>query len=127
MKLGSMLRQLLHSLFRKPVTNRYPYEKLEMADKVRGKLKFNPQVCIGCKMCERDCPSGAIKITKTGEKQFEAEVNLGKCIYCGQCADSCLKKAIEFTNNVELGRQDVEKLKVVYRDEPKNGTTEKTQ
>jgi formate hydrogenlyase subunit 6/NADH:ubiquinone oxidoreductase subunit I len=127
MKLGAMLRQVLHSLFAKPATNRYPYEKLKMPEKVRGKLKFDPQACIGCKMCERDCPSGAIKIVKTGEKQFEAQINLAKCIYCGQCADSCIKKAIELTEDVELGQQDIEKLKVVYRGEAKSDTQEKTQ
>ncbi|MGE5307695.1 MAG: 4Fe-4S dicluster domain-containing protein [Deltaproteobacteria bacterium] len=118
MKLGSMLRQVLRSLFAKPATNRYPYEKLEMPEKVRGKLRFHAEKCLGCKMCERDCPAGAIKVVKIADKQFEAQINLARCIYCGQCVDSCVKKALEMTGDVELGQQDVEKLKVVYRGEP---------
>jgi formate hydrogenlyase subunit 6/NADH:ubiquinone oxidoreductase subunit I len=118
MKLGSMLRQLMSSLFKKPATVCYPFEKLEMAEKLRGKLFFTPKLCIGCKMCEKDCPSDAIKITKTGEKQFEAEIRLDKCIYCAQCVDTCPKKALSFTQEIELAGPDVKKLRVVYRDTP---------
>jgi formate hydrogenlyase subunit 6/NADH:ubiquinone oxidoreductase subunit I len=61
----------------------------------------------------RDCPSGAIEIRKIGEKQFEAEINLAKCIYCGQCVDSCLKKALEITAEFELAKLDPSQLKVI--------------
>jgi formate hydrogenlyase subunit 6/NADH:ubiquinone oxidoreductase subunit I len=112
MKIGSMLHQVLGSLFKRPATNRYPYEKLEMPDKMRGKLKFVSSACIGCKMCERDCPSGAIKIITVGDKQFQAEIRLDKCIYCAQCVDSCVKKALEFTREIELASSDAATLKV---------------
>jgi formate hydrogenlyase subunit 6/NADH:ubiquinone oxidoreductase subunit I len=62
----------------------------------------------------RDCPSNAITITKVGEKQFNCEINLAKCIYCAQCVDSCPKKALEATKEFELAVLDVKKLKVVY-------------
>jgi formate hydrogenlyase subunit 6/NADH:ubiquinone oxidoreductase subunit I len=125
MKIGAMLRQVLRSLFRKPATNRYPYEPFEVPEKTRGKLKFHGSACIGCKMCERDCPAGAIKITKTGEKQFPAEIHLEKCIYCAQCVDSCLKKALEFTREIELASPDAAKLKVTYGEKPRENPPEK--
>jgi len=116
---GRMIKLVLQSIFKKPATNMYPSEKLEMPDKFRGKLKFYPERCMGCKLCMRDCPTGAITIRKTGEKQFEAEIDLGKCIYCSQCVDSCVKKALEATRDVELAQTDKTKLKVVFNGELK--------
>lgn len=109
---GKMLKQVLDSIFIKPATTKYPLQKKEMPDKFRGKLKFYPERCIGCKLCMRDCPSNAINIKKVGDKQFVAEIDLGKCIYCAQCVDSCLKKALETTKEFELAALDRDRLKV---------------
>ncbi|MCX5701121.1 MAG: 4Fe-4S binding protein [Candidatus Omnitrophica bacterium] len=114
---GKMMQEVLRSIFKKPATSKYPAEKLEMADNYRGKLKFFPEKCVGCKMCMKDCPTGAIVIVKTGEKQFQAQIDNSKCIFCGQCVDSCFKKALLCTSDVELAQLDREKLKVVFQDE----------
>jgi formate hydrogenlyase subunit 6/NADH:ubiquinone oxidoreductase subunit I len=116
---GRMVKLVLQSIFKKPATNMYPAEKLDMPDKFRGKLKFYPEKCIGCKLCMRDCPTNAITIRKLAEKQFEAEIDLAKCIYCSQCVDSCMKKALEATKNVELASTDKSKLKVIFNAESK--------
>jgi len=125
MRPGKMIREVLGSVFKKPATNLYPAEKLDMPEGFRGKLKFNPQNCIGCKMCMRDCPTGAITINKVGEKQFEAVVDLSSCIYCAQCVDSCIKKALEMTKDVELAQLDKSKLKVTFGAESKGGSESK--
>jgi formate hydrogenlyase subunit 6/NADH:ubiquinone oxidoreductase subunit I len=117
---GKMMRQLLHSFFQKPATVLYPAVKVTMPPKFRGKLAFYPERCICCKMCMRDCPTGAIAIRKVAEKQFEADIDLSKCIYCAQCVDSCPKKALEATGEFELAQLEHGKLRVTYRAEPKD-------
>jgi len=109
---GKIGRLLIKMLFKKPATLNYPADHSGMPAGFRGKLKFNSLNCIGCQMCMRDCPAGAIKIKKTGEKQFEAQIDLARCIYCGQCVDSCPKKALEITADFELAQLDPAKLKV---------------
>lgn len=123
---GKVLRQVLRSFFKKPNTQMYPFVKTATPKGFRGKIVFIPDRCIGCKMCVRDCPSGAITITKIGEKQFECSIDLAKCIYCAQCVDSCLKKALLYTNDFELAQLDRSKLKVVLHGEPQGPTETKT-
>jgi len=109
-KPGKIARLLIQSLFRKPATINYPAQRSGMPKGFRGKLKFYPEKCIGCKLCMRDCPSGAIEIRKIGENKFEAEINLGKCIYCGQCVYSCLKKALDY-QRIRARRPESESIK----------------
>ncbi len=111
---GMMLRQVLGSLFKKSATSRYPLKKSAMPDHYRGKIICRPELCIGCMMCVRDCPSNAINIRPVGDKKYEADFNLAKCIYCAQCVDSCVKKALESTKEFELAVLDKEKLKVTF-------------
>jgi formate hydrogenlyase subunit 6/NADH:ubiquinone oxidoreductase subunit I len=109
--IGKMIPELLGQMVSKPDTVMYPYEHKKVQDRFRGKLKFDPEKCIGCKMCERNCPSDAIEITKVGEKQFKASVYLDRCIYCGQCVDTCPKKALENTEAFELASFNRDSLK----------------
>lgn len=77
-------------------------------------------------LCMRDCPSDAITIKKIGEKKFQAEINLARCIYCAQCVDSCPKKALETTKEFELAKFNREKLKVIFNEETNSGSETKT-
>ena len=101
-KPGAMLGEVLKHAGKKPATHGYPFVKFPMPDKFRGKLTFFQDKCIGCKICERDCPSIAIHITKKADKVFDCMVNLDRCLYCGQCVESCPKRALEQTVDFEL-------------------------
>jgi formate hydrogenlyase subunit 6/NADH:ubiquinone oxidoreductase subunit I len=112
--LGTMVESVLGSLFRKPATMRYPFEKFRMPKDFRGQPKFKSELCTGCRLCIRDCPSQAITITKVGDKKFEASIDLGKCVYCAQCAETCPRKVIDITTDFELTQFERGKLKVVF-------------
>ena len=121
-----MIAQVMETIFKKPITVNYPADKSKMPHGFRGKLKFYPEKCIGCKICMKDCPSNAIEIKKVGEKQFEAIVDLDKCIYCAQCVDSCPKAALGITEDFELAQLDRNKLKVSIDVEPQKKSEKDT-
>jgi len=118
-KPGRVIWEVLGSVFKKPATVLYPAEKTVKPPRLRGRITFFPEKCIGCKLCMKDCPANAIFITKVGEKQFECDIRLDRCVYCAQCVDSCMKKALEVTPDFELAQIDKNKLKVHYACEPK--------
>ena len=99
-----------------PVTVRYPFERTEIPQDFRGKIAFDPKLCIGCKMCVRDCPSKAIEIEKVGEEKiFKANFYLDRCLYCAQCVDSCPKNALASTPQFELANYGRDRLKDIQQ------------
>ncbi len=50
--------------------------------------------CIGCGICERNCPEDAVHVT-----DFLAHIDYDKCTGCGICAGKCPKQAIPMLEN----------------------------
>jgi formate hydrogenlyase subunit 6/NADH:ubiquinone oxidoreductase subunit I len=113
-KPGKMLSETMKHVLKRPATIRYPYVKVEMPAKFRGKIKFHSDKCIGCKACMRDCPSKVINIIKVADKKFEAEFLNDRCVFCAQCVDTCPKDALEATVEFELATFDRKNLKTHF-------------
>jgi formate hydrogenlyase subunit 6/NADH:ubiquinone oxidoreductase subunit I len=111
-KPGAMLGEVLAHIFKKSANSNYPFVTTTMPDHFRGKLVSHEEKCIGCKICEKDCPANAINIIKVADKQFEIVINLDKCIFCAQCVDSCPRKALDTSKEFELASLDRSTLRV---------------
>ncbi len=100
MKLGTMLGDVWQSLWKKPITQKYPFERIEAPERLRGKLTWNPEACTGCGLCNKDCPADAIEIITIDKKakRFVMQYHMDRCTYCAQCIESCRFGCIEMSD-----------------------------
>ena len=108
-----MVQELLGQLFKKPNTNPFPAAQLPptitgliekvgkgeatlnpsvpVPAKLRGKMTYNRETCIGCKLCLKVCPAHAIDFLPATKK---VRIFVSQCIQCGQCTEICPKNCL---------------------------------
>jgi formate hydrogenlyase subunit 6/NADH:ubiquinone oxidoreductase subunit I len=120
MKLTTMLHDIWKAFWNKPATKVYPAEDIQVAERFRGKLQWNPQACTGCTLCVQDCPAKAIEIITLDKKakRFVMRYHTDQCVYCGQCVESCRFDAIKLVNgDWELATTKPEDFNIAYGNE----------
>ena len=120
------------------ITEQYPENRatLQIADRFRAELtliydKEGRHKCIGCGICQMNCPNGTIQLTTKmvdlpdGKKKRKLDkymYDLGSCTFCMLCVTTCPQDALEFSNDFEQATFTRNSLlkQLNYRPEPKD-------
>jgi formate hydrogenlyase subunit 6/NADH:ubiquinone oxidoreductase subunit I len=95
MSILRMSKLLFKNLFHGPYTVLYPVKQKETYERTRGKIAIDIEDCIFCGLCERRCPTGAIKVEKA---KTSWSIERLKCIQCNYCNEVCPKKCLRMEN-----------------------------
>ena len=119
--------ELIKQLFHKPATNCFPIKyypgnttvtdliskvqkgeakinsPVPVPNKFRGKIVYDREKCIGCKLCVRVCPSRAIEFLPEEKK---IKIRIDRCIFCSQCNDVCPVHCLSMSEDFLLANED---------------------
>jgi NADH-quinone oxidoreductase subunit H len=106
------------TMFKKVVTEQYPFEKMPTAPRFHGRHQLNRwpdglEKCIGCELCAWACPADAIYVEGADNTDSERyspgerygrvyQINYLRCIGCGLCIEACPTRALTMTNEYEM-------------------------
>ncbi len=98
------------NLRRGPYTEPFPFAPAAPAPKrLRGRIVFDARICEGCLLCEKLCPSGAIRFARAPEG-MTFDCWHPTCVFCGTCEFYCPTKAFHQTNDWSLAHLEAEKF-----------------
>ncbi len=122
-----LVLELIKQLINKPTTNCFPVKyypsqttvtelinkvqdgevkinsPVTTPEKFRGKIAYDKESCIGCRLCIRVCPSRAIEFLPEEKK---IKIRIDRCIFCSQCNDICPTNSLSMSENFLLANED---------------------
>jgi len=122
-----MVFELIKQLFNKAATNCFPVKyhpgnttvtdlikkvqdgevkinsPVDIPKDFRGKINYERDKCIGCRLCVKVCPSRAIEFLPEEKK---IKIRIDRCIFCSQCNDVCPVNCLHMSDNFLLANED---------------------
>lgn len=117
MAIGAMFGDIIKSLFKRPVTELYPFQRKPAPEQLRGKLVWDSTKCTGCQLCVKDCPANAIELIVLDKvaKKFVMRYNQDRCTFCAQCVVNCRFSCLQMSSQEwELAALQRKPLEVYY-------------
>ena len=92
--MGSIFNILLNNVVSGPCTDPFPFGETYSPKTIRGRVRIDPDLCMGCGMCRHSCVAGAINIQKHKGKGWTITVWQDSCSLCASCVTYCPMHAV---------------------------------
>ncbi|HHT01854.1 MAG TPA: NADH-quinone oxidoreductase subunit I [Firmicutes bacterium] len=98
----------LRSFFRPKITELYPEQRPQLAERVRGPIQLQADGCVACGVCAKACPVSAITFITARDPEtkksrlLKYQVDQGLCINCGFCVEQCPIGGLTHSKEFEL-------------------------
>jgi Ni,Fe-hydrogenase III small subunit/NAD-dependent dihydropyrimidine dehydrogenase PreA subunit len=93
-----MIKALFARLQQKHRTIRFPKTEPQLSERFCGRPEIDQTKCSAdCELCIATCPVAALK-----KENNAITIDLGKCLFCAQCAQTCSQNAIGFSRDYRL-------------------------
>lgn len=102
----TLFTSIFDAFWHPPETVDYPFGELVLPEGFRGTIEIHPDQCVGCGLCVRDCPTGALKLEKVSRACFSLSHFPARCAYCGECEAVCRTGAIHHRNEIVAAMTD---------------------
>ena len=94
----AFLKVLFNNVLAGPSTDPYPLGETFTPERFRGKVKIDPNLCIGCGICRHVCTSVAINITPREDLSgYDITVWHNSCCLCANCRAFCPMHAVSLS------------------------------
>ena len=105
-------------LWRPVVTVQYPRRHLPLSAAYRGHTELKrfedtgTHNCIACGACERECPSGVIKVqgikprAKSDKVATHYFFDFTRCSLCGLCVEICPTQTLKYSTEYQLASEN---------------------
>lgn len=132
--IGVGLKITIKYCVQKPVTVRYPEQRLSFAPRYRGIHEFEANHCIACDLCAKACPVDCIYIDKTAPRKIDKTtgnatggellrfaIDYSKCLFCALCTEPCPTDCIHMGKLHDLSGYSREDVVVEFAELDKKG------
>ena len=102
-----MSKVVMEWVRKKPFCKMYPVVPGRVYDNTRGCVMNDAAKCTLCTLCDKKCPTGAIKVDRAGGTW---EINHFQCIMCNECVTNCRPGSLTMESKHAAPAAKIEKL-----------------
>jgi formate hydrogenlyase subunit 6/NADH:ubiquinone oxidoreductase subunit I len=105
------LKVLFRNVLEGPSTDPFPLGETFTPQRLRGRARINPDLCMGCGICRNSCTADAINITPLDDGSgYTITIWQNSCCLCASCRHYCPTGAMSISSDWHAAHPEEEKF-----------------